>query len=111
VAGFISRHDEDIMKLTETCNLSLEMFKEHIIQLQFGTSTYEEEYKALPTQVKSAITRTFNSNNEVVPGTKSRRKPPGEGGSEPEDEEDPVPPNTALPRFNPEIEDAQPVSG
>jgi hypothetical protein len=62
-------------------------------------------------QVKSAITRTFNSNNEVVPGTKSRRKPPGEGGSEPEDEEDPVPPNTALPRFNPEIEDAQPVSG
>lgn len=138
MAGFISGDDEDILtdyipliykllmqplkdsgregvndtlELMETYNLSPEMFKEHLIQLQFGTSTYEEEYKALPTQVKSAITRTFNSNNEVAPGTKSRRKPPGEGGSEPEEEEDPVPPNTAPPRFDPEIEDVQPVPG
>ena len=138
MAGFVSGDDEDILtdyipliykllmqplkeqgrdgvtetlELMEMYNLTPDMFKEHLIQLQFGTSTYEEEYKALPTQVKSAITRIYNTANVIGPAPKGRKKPPqaaeqaSDGENAGEEEQPGAAPADAQQHFDPDVEE------
>ncbi|CAG9326085.1 unnamed protein product [Blepharisma stoltei] len=55
-------------------NLNPDMFKEHLIQLQFGTPTYEEEYKNLSTKLKSQLTKSYNLMHKSSIAKKKKKK-------------------------------------
>ena len=48
------------IEVMKTYHINPDTFKEHLVQLQFGTFSYEQEFKAIPQSVKSALTRAYN---------------------------------------------------
>lgn len=62
------------MKVLEAYNLTPDHIKEHLIQLQLDSATREEEFKSLPTQVKTALTRVYNASRAVTQQSKGRKK-------------------------------------
>lgn len=58
----------------ETYHLTPEHLKEHLIQLQLDSAEHEEEFKSLPTQVKTALTKAYNSAKGVTQQAKGRKK-------------------------------------
>ena len=58
----------------EAYNLTPEHLKDHLIQLQLDSTVREEEFKSLPTQVKTALTRVYNANRAITQQSKGRKK-------------------------------------
>ena len=52
---------EETVQIMAEYNLNPMIFKEHIISLMLNNEAYEEEFKQIPTKVKSALTRCYNN--------------------------------------------------
>lgn len=83
---------DDVLDLMYTYNLTPDMLKEHLIDLQMSAADPEQPYKDLPTSVKSALTRVFNQFN---PDTKAKKRRSVENNSEKMD------------RFDPDVEEIE----
>ncbi|CAG9332418.1 unnamed protein product [Blepharisma stoltei] len=61
----IIKHDmdgvEEAVEIIHTYGLNPDMFKDHLIQLQFDSEKSEEEFKKIPTKTKAQITRVYNT--------------------------------------------------
>lgn len=62
------------MKVLEAYSLTPDHLKEHLVQLQLDSAAREEEFKSLPTQVKTALTRVYNASRAVTQQSKGRKK-------------------------------------
>jgi replication factor C subunit 1 len=94
------------VEIMEAYNLTPEHIKEHLIQLQLDSAAREEEFKSLPTPVKTALTRVYNASRAVTQQSKGRKKqllaeaPEPKADSEGENAEADAEMETDLPGFD-----------
>jgi hypothetical protein len=51
---------EQALQIMSEYRVNPDMLKEHFISLQFGSTTFEQEFKDLPVSIRSNLTKLYN---------------------------------------------------